>query len=100
HTRFSRDWSSDVCSSDLGEEAALPVEVERGLRVPLGELLVALAHHVRQVAEGRGPLGDAQLGQRLVQGDLARGGGEQVLAAQDEIGRASCRQRVSIWGKG
>src|SRR5690606_41027468 len=20
HTRFSRDWSSDVCSSDLGEE--------------------------------------------------------------------------------
>src|SRR5690606_39545438 len=22
HTRFSRDWSSDVCSSDLGEDAA------------------------------------------------------------------------------
>ena len=28
-------------------------------------------------------LGDAQLDQRLVQRDLARGGGEQVLAAQD-----------------
>src|SRR5690606_39809126 len=23
HTRFSRDWSSDVCSSDLGRRAAL-----------------------------------------------------------------------------
>src|SRR5690606_40875880 len=23
HTRFSRDWSSDVCSSDLGEEVGL-----------------------------------------------------------------------------
>src|SRR5690606_40479143 len=22
HTRFSRDWSSDVCSSDLGADAA------------------------------------------------------------------------------
>src|SRR5690606_41192950 len=23
HTRFSRDWSSDVCSSDLGERVSL-----------------------------------------------------------------------------
>src|SRR5207302_8279463 len=29
HTRFSRDWSSDVCSSDLDEEAYH--ERERGL---------------------------------------------------------------------
>src|SRR5690606_40900969 len=30
HTRFSRDWSSDVCSSDLdpGEPAGEPEEVE------------------------------------------------------------------------
>src|SRR5690606_40537603 len=27
HTRFSRDWSSDVCSSDLGGRAFLPMEV-------------------------------------------------------------------------
>src|SRR5690606_9857496 len=25
HTRFSRDWSSDVCSSDLGDEVLLVV---------------------------------------------------------------------------
>src|SRR5690606_40820388 len=26
HTRFSRDWSSDVCSSDLGKDPS-PVEI-------------------------------------------------------------------------
>src|SRR5690606_702251 len=29
HTRFSRDWSSDVCSSDLGEYLKVEVEVEQ-----------------------------------------------------------------------
>src|SRR5690606_40482272 len=29
HTRFSRDWSSDVCSSDLKSNPALAGEVER-----------------------------------------------------------------------
>src|SRR3989449_2015449 len=28
HTRCSRDWSSDVCSSDLEDLAGLPVQVE------------------------------------------------------------------------
>src|SRR5207302_4939455 len=27
HTRFSRDWSSDVCSSDLGEFASMQADV-------------------------------------------------------------------------
>src|SRR5690606_39940575 len=26
HTRFSRDWSSDVCSSDLGGDANIKIE--------------------------------------------------------------------------
>src|SRR5690606_40836987 len=29
HTRFSRDWSSDVCSSDLSREDALILEEEK-----------------------------------------------------------------------
>src|SRR2546429_3069066 len=39
HTRCSRDWSSDVCSSDLGahedlfEHSVLPVEPELGPRI-------------------------------------------------------------------
>src|SRR5690606_40231260 len=35
HTRFSRDWSSDVCSSDLASPADVPCElVDGGRRAP------------------------------------------------------------------
>src|SRR5690606_39339141 len=30
HTRFSRDWSSDVCSSDLGLIFAVPMPLMNG----------------------------------------------------------------------
>src|SRR5690606_39495929 len=33
HTRFSRDWSSDVCSSDLGLNIVLPHEQAPNLYV-------------------------------------------------------------------
>ena len=38
--------------------------------------------HERQVAEARHEVGHAELDERAVQRDLARGAGEQVLAAQ------------------
>src|SRR5690606_28306652 len=51
HTRFSRDWSSDVCSSDLagayrfvvqpGEQTLVDVEAKVYLREPVGKLGVA-----------------------------------------------------------
>src|SRR5690606_39288219 len=37
HTRFSRDWSSDVCSSDLGDQDV--VEAGIGKHFGLGDLL-------------------------------------------------------------
>src|SRR3712207_6913481 len=40
HTRYWRDWSSDVCSPDLGAEAPLRVPAHEqgdGELVPLGE---------------------------------------------------------------
>src|SRR5690606_39799241 len=37
HTRFSRDWSSDVCSSDLAPES----DVERRVAALFGEVLGA-----------------------------------------------------------
>jgi hypothetical protein len=52
------------------------------LRVALRELLVALAHHVRQVAEARDERGHADLDERVVQRDLPRCGRQQVFAAQ------------------
>src|SRR5690606_39833624 len=32
HTRFSRDWSSDVCSSDLGDKGVGQYEVALNVR--------------------------------------------------------------------
>src|SRR5690606_39406712 len=91
HTRFSRDWSSDVCSSDLG--ASL-------LRLQTASLVLA-------DAEGSEPvepdafreaepdpfclledtwLRHLELTHRDVVGLLSR----------HEIGRASCRERMEL----
>src|SRR5690606_40580583 len=55
HTRFSRDWSSDVCSSDLDEVPVLAVRDETGgERVLADERLVArrLVVEAEPVAQG------------------------------------------------
>src|SRR5690606_864239 len=39
HTRFSRDWSSDVCSSDLGNPYRHPLRPEERVRLILAYLL-------------------------------------------------------------
>ena len=72
----------EVVEQALGQEALGAVAEQAGLGVALGQLLVALAHHVGQVAEARRRLRDADLVQRVVQRDLARRAGQQVLAAQ------------------
>src|SRR5690606_41545782 len=67
HTRFSRDWSSDVCSSDL---------LRRGSR--------------RDRARGRRH--DRQ-GAAVLRPPRFR----RALRRGCQIGRASCRERVSNW---
>src|SRR5690606_41922776 len=70
HTRFSRDWSSDVCSSDLAQDIPLVVVFEdkdlivvdkpAGMVVhpaagnPDGTLVNALLHHCRGQLSGIG----------------------------------------------
>ena len=56
-----------------------------GFRIALGKLLIALAHHVRHMAEQRHLLGHAQLDQVTVEHDLARSGTQQILAAQHHV---------------
>src|SRR5690606_12912338 len=51
HTRFSRDWSSDVCSSDLGRIGLMPPCLPH--RVQADVLLVDLAEQ-RRLAENVG----------------------------------------------
>jgi hypothetical protein len=52
------------------------------LGVTLGELLVALPHHVGQVAKTRNVGGNTDLLQGQIQSNLAGSGGEQVFPAQ------------------
>src|SRR5207302_6886877 len=73
HTRFSRDWSSDVCSSDL-RSICLPRDLG------IGELRAQ--QHVGKQIERR-----VEMSARHMQ---ANGDGVE------EIGRASCRERVEI----
>src|SRR5690606_40718181 len=81
HTRFSRDWSSDVCSSDLGMTAHYLATST----FPLGPGHRALVH----AAAGG-------VGQLLVQ--VAKLRGATVYGTVSKIGRASCRERVWIVG--
>src|SRR3712207_7245224 len=81
HTRYWRDWSSDVCSSDLAAE----------------EDVDAAAGHVRRDRHGAlaASLGDDR---RLLLVLLrVQDAVLDAAAVEDvEIGRASCRERVEI----
>src|SRR5699024_11241796 len=68
HTRSKRDWSSDVCSSDL----------------------FALS-----VANG-GPINANRLGDIVVFNGVGGRPGDSLATAYDEIGRASCSERVEM----
>ena len=74
-----------VVQQALTDEAVVTVQEQVGFRIALGQLLVALAHDVRHVAEQRHFLGHAQLDQVTVQHDLTRGGAQQILAAQHHV---------------
>src|SRR5690606_40241015 len=92
HTRFSRDWSSDVCSSDLHaallrENVRLRDEVER--LAADTELLgnSPAMQHVRDFILRAAPT-NATI---LITGDT--GTGKELVARAIQIGRASCRER-------
>src|SRR5690606_40845931 len=88
HTRFSRDWSSDVCSSDLTHR----VEVEKlGLEA---FITFALENQnlYRVVMESQ--FVDESIYREYYQ-TLANAYADRLNEAQ-QIGRASCRGRVEV----
>src|SRR5258707_6804225 len=82
HTRYWRDWSSDVCSSDL---FARPDESTFRRDMRFDRMAAAM---IRAYFFGTGP------------GTVVPGGlhafikTRPELAVPDKIGRASCRERV------
>src|SRR5690606_41007221 len=91
HTRFSRDWSSDVCSSDLAKVDHLPCgDADHG----------SLLDEAFEQTRGGFPLPhfegkDPQTGMEAQAVEI---GVEQPLhrwrSVELQIGRASCRERV------
>src|SRR5205085_4338347 len=89
HTRFDCDWSSDVCSSDLGALVGATVGASVGANVGavVGGAVVGAV------------VGGAVVGALVGwTGALVAAGawGVEHAARNAEIGRASCRERVWI----
>src|SRR5690606_40125375 len=90
HTRFSRDWSSDVCSSDLEawdwarslEVTAFITPVREGYCPLKIEVRVGLHVGIDHVLRKRTPA--------FAMASML------TVSAGGEIGRASCRERVAI----
>src|SRR5690606_39468476 len=81
HTRFSRDWSSDVCSSDLLREWVAEQTLEM-VRVDQSEGLLGRDEKIIAMAKDAAALAQ----------DLE----DRADAAGQEIGRASCREGVQM----
>src|SRR5690606_40036179 len=89
HTRFSRDWSSDVCSSDLGLGFDL-ADAFGGDTVFGGELMQRRAAILDQPATAHDVTAAVvEAFQRIAQPFVAQ-------ARLFQIGRASCRERVQM----
>src|SRR5690606_39768552 len=90
HTRFSRDWSSDVCSSDLNADlAGFPLH---DLALPR-KLIQSLAIFLQRRVHRRHLLDLAGKARKHLF-PIAR----RQLRYGLEIGRASCRERVLVAG--
>src|SRR5690606_41082785 len=106
HTRFSRDWSSDVCSSDLNVAARdFLTQLNQLLTIiTKNYLLGAMYHHLAKVelAEENydAALENLDRANRILNEKKCWNLYGYVLLAKgmahkfSEIGRASCRERV------
>src|SRR5690606_39601422 len=97
HTRFSRDWSSDVCSSDLVGVVAR----DRGVLVRLGVDALVLVLVVGGPALGDRPAVDqdraALAGELRVAHALVVGAGVEVVGLRSEERRVGKGAGVGGW---
>src|SRR5437762_11188432 len=87
HTRYIGDWSSDVCSSDLGGRWGCWGRNDRYLRSKCPQVTIVSAPSIPSVPRLSGERGHAGVTQR-------HQGRALINAWCGQIGRASCRERV------
>src|SRR5207248_6972961 len=99
HTRSYGDWSSDVCSSDLPQvEAELEVRLHDQVGIGLG----GRAHGAEMdddLRVGKLLQPAEQLARPDQPGDLVLRQVAPLVAAAEQIGRASCRERGWVRGR-
>src|SRR5690606_22849858 len=90
HTRFSRDWSSDVCSSDLLHHLLGNAFEKLGLRLD--------ERFERRVAADESGEARAKALERLGHELESRVLGEELLSARDDLAALDARKRRQIGG--
>src|SRR5690606_39763152 len=96
HTRFSRDWSSDVCSSDLTSDF---VYTWNEIYSILGHAAGAepkVRHATTDAIEQALPDRAGQLAGDMAHSVVFDNTKIRSLVPDFKIGRASCRERVEI----
>src|SRR5690606_39838441 len=91
HTRFSRDWSSDVCSSDLvlpafidSVDTVFAMTIHKSQGSEFNEVLVVLPDSEEMEL----------LTRELLYTAVTRAREKVIIQTKEKIGRASCRERV------
>src|SRR5690606_40307666 len=91
HTRFSRDWSSDVCSSDLTSASTSNEQHAAHAARPAAYTPASAGERIPARTEGESP-GGSTAGLESGYIRAARGAGQ--------IGRAACREGGQMWARG
>src|SRR5690606_40375316 len=92
HTRFSRDWSSDVCSSDLATGSSIEASVL--ITANLVDLKVPQIW-AKAISSSHGKI-LARIGANHVIYPEREAGERVAHLVSGQIGRASCRERVQL----
>src|SRR5690606_41089908 len=94
HTSFSRDWSSDVCSSDLNSNVLMAPAMDAEVRYAL---IDTNNDNERDALNPAERLGDtASRGLEIFMKKPSAATGSNLTGDFGQIGRASCRVRVKI----